>query len=626
MIYDPSNMIEEAQKAEESRDMFLACLDAMHERMHGSAYRSDKDVKSSPDNHEHDFVTHVLPQVAFANPRITAKGRSGDLSRQIAKAMKYGLQRWVEDQKFFEINQQVCLDALFAYGIFITTNEPADWERANDYESVHLPVVRRLDPRQFLLDPLCSDYRYARWLGHDTVWDLEELKAIAEDPESGWDAGLVGLLGMGSEEVEWRDKRLRDNAPDRNECVIRELWCPGSYLDGFGPEEGYHGTIYTVGRGQADLGSVAAKDSWLRQPRPYWGPPWGMYTIAGVYRVPGIPFPLGPLTVQKPCADDLNEIGREIDRGVREYKRVTMMDAANADAIAKRKAAKNGDVIAVRGFNRNEIEQTESGGISAEMVAIYNQRQMRLNRVASMSETLRGNADASKTATAESIAAQSNEVIVGWIRERAYKAAAQVVDTAGWYLYNDPRARIELGEDAAAELGMQNPTFYGDPQGMIGEQLGLNGPAPIGEYRDVVEVGIEADSMNMVTSAMQRQQGLEMLGTTLPLLQQMPTMPWIPWKDIGGYLADLYNDDRIREWFKPDIAAQFAGMPGAIPATPQMQYAGSGSTTPQKQPKQPANAMMPGMTGPLSLSNGGFMAQNRPMEGKVAWNLAKGAA
>lgn len=629
--YEPSQIIDEAEKAEESRDIFLASMDEMVQRSHGSAYRSDKENKANPENHEHDFISHVLAQIAFGNPRVGSKGRSGMMSRQIAKAMKYGLNRLVEDQKFFEIGQAVCLDGLFTYGVFLTTNQPVDWEKANDYESPRLPVFRRLDPKQFLMDPLCSDYRYARWLGHDSVWDCDELERLAMDPESGWDPDLVALLNDEKDEIQWRDQRLRDNAPERNECVIREIWCPGSYLPGYGPEDGFHGTIFTVARGQAQMGSEFAKDSWIRAPRPYWGPPWGMYTLFGVYRVPGLPFPLGPLCVQKPEADDLNAISRVVDQGAREYKRIYLFDGTDANSVQKVKAAKNGDYVAHRGFRPESLTQLESGGVTPEMLEILAIKRARLDRRASMSETQRGNARGSSTATAESIADQANEITVGWIRERYVKSVLQAIDTAGWYLYNDPTAKIELGEDAAAELGMQNPTFFGDPQGMTG--------AKIGEYRDVVEISIEADSMNMVTSAMQRQQGLEMLDRCFAMFQAMPMMPFLPWKDMGTYLSDLYNDERPAEWF--EIASQAtAAMTGmqALQSPPAFQYADSGSTEPQKKPQQPGMGMG-GMQSPLQLvgasgqpsgfrgaprGDGAFMALNRPMEGK-AWGQAQGA-
>jgi hypothetical protein len=620
--YEPSKLIEEAEKAEDTRDTFLGSLDAMIERAHGPAYRSDKNGTHNPDNHEHDFISHVLPQVAFSVPRVNSRGRAGVVSRMIAKAMKYGLNRWAEDQKLNEVIQGVVQDAFFTYGVFLTIYEPAAWSapytKANDYEVVHLPVVRRLSPKQFLLDPLCSDWRFARWMGHDCLYDLDELRDLSMDPESGWNQQMVDMLRADGDDVPWRDSNIQKDGIDRNEVVIREIWCPGSYLPGYGPDDGangkYAGTIYTVAKGQD--GSM--KDEWVREPRPYFGPPWGMYTLCGMYRVADLPYPLGPLCVQKPSSDAVNDIGRVIDEGVKAYKRYYITDGA--DVANKQKSAKNGHLYALKGFNKDSLVQVESGGVTEQMLAAYNFRRERLNRTASMSETLRGNAGGSKTATAESIADQANETVVGYYKQRAYGAVMQIFDTAGWYAYNSDKFQIKLGEDAAQELGMQQPVFFGDPQGMMGAAAGLDGPMQIGDYKDVVELTVEPNSMDMVTSAMQKQQGLEMLGTVFPMLQQIPTMPWVPWKDIGVYLADLYNNDSIANWFTSALQGQqmMTGMP-AMPGSPQMQM-GSGQAMPgqgaQPQKKPTAGGLM---------GSAGYAVAQRPMEGKVTGQLA-GAA
>lgn len=627
MKYDARTLIEEADKAEEIRGLFLESLEELHQRYHGRAYRGDCNGEYNPDNHEHNYVSHMIPQIAYENPRVGGRGRAGQISRLIARAMQMGLNKWAEDERLCETNQKVCLDGLFSEGIFLTTNDSSDPNQVNDFNSTRLPKVRRLSPYQFLRDPKCSDVRFAKWLGHDDVYDLDDLREMAEadmlaDPTSGWNLDLINRLQATDDEIPWRDDELSRTGPERDEIVVREIWCPGYFLPGFTPEDGYHGTIFTIAKGQEGKD----KDEWIREPRPYWGPPWGPYTLFGVHDVPELPYKLGPLVVQKPEADAVNDIGRVIDQGANSYKRVTIADGSAADVAMKHKAAKSGDTIIAKGFNPQNMQDYETGGITDQQIAVYQFRRQRLDRISSMSETLRGNSVGSKTATAESIASEANQITVGFFRQQFVKAVQQVVDTAGWYLYNDRRAKITLGEDAAAELGIPSPAVVGDPQAIIGAQLGLDGPAPIGQYRDVVEITVEPDSMNMVTSSMQRAQGLEMLDRVVPMLQAMPQTPWMPWKDIGEYLADLYNNDTVGDWFakSAQISAQFAGLPGAVPGQTQLQYQGVGNTAPAKQP----TGFQGRLTGPLQMSPGGFMAQNRPMEGKVAGesNPMQGAA
>lgn len=638
MNYDPKTLIAEAEEAEKTRDVFLSSMEAMVERAHGSAYRSDKPSVYNPDNHEHDFLTHTLPKVAYANPRVNARGRAGEVSRMIAKAMKHGLQRWVEDQKLNDTIQAVTQDAFFTFGCFLTIFEPAPWAapyiKANDYEVVHLPVVRRLSPYQFILDPLCSDWRFARWLGHDILYDIDELKELALNPESGWNAEVVENLRATEDDIPWRDESIqRSSEFERNEAVIREIWCPEYHMPGYGPHDSppeiagkYHGTIFTIAKGQSGDDS----EQWVRAPRPYFGPPWGPYTLLGMYRVMDLPFPLGPLCVQKPQADAVNDIGRVLDQGAKDYKRYTLTDGAELARTTKQ--AKNGHTYLVKGFSKDQITPIEEGGITEQQIAMYQFRRSRLDRVSSMSETQRGNAAASKTATAESIADQANETVVGHFKQRAYGAVTAVIDTAGWYAYNSDKFQVTLGEDAAAELGMQNPVFYGDPQGLYGAALGLDGPLQIGDYKDVVEITVENNSMDMVTSAMQKAQGLEMLGTVLPILDQAMQKPWMPLKEIGAYLADLYNNDNIYTWFDHVLQAQqqmqqmqmMMGMPPSPmggPPQPELQM-GGGVARPG-MPVQPQKSGGAGHAyGPQAGMRGGMSAQyamqRRPMEGKVS--------
>lgn len=543
----PANLCAEIEAAEKFRDSFLHDYDARIDRRTGTGYREGRG-EHAPENHAHEYESLVVPKIIFNDPRVRGGSRSGDDAE--AMELEVALNQWSRDTKLRRPLTAIAVDFGMTWGAMHVTRQPRPGQHPRNIHGPHWPVAQRLSNRRFFLDPLCLMVGEARHMGHMYVTTKDDLLREAEIDPEGWDVAAIKAL---QQDDSFRtDAKNRYGVPDRGEVCVYEMWIPSHELPGsMGPDEGFHGTIFTLVKGQ---GESAYRDTFIRAPRAFYGPRDGPYELFGAYIVPDSPYPLSPLAAVEAQAQDLNAHAKAANASAAQYKKLVLVSETNSK-LAKALADKpHNFVVKVPGLKKDEVIEVEIGGVPAEMVKMLELTKMRLDRTLGMDDAQRGTADPDATATAVAVADSASTTRLAFLRQQYADGVQGVFRKAGWYFHNDSQAAIPLGAEAKSLLGVPpqaRATFVG---GGFSSRF------------DDLDIDLEVHSMGFTGNAeLQRQMAAvnELVIQTAPLI---PTTPWIDWVELFRQNGDALNKPGLAKLARPELALGLMGM-GAL-ATP----------------------------------------------------------
>jgi hypothetical protein len=547
---DPTKLWAEVVAAESLRDSFMKGYQERLDRRTGPGYRMGRG-ENAPENHAHEWESLVLPRLVHHNPRVRANTYGDDPTP--GRELEMALNQWARQTRLREPLLRAAVDFGYLWSVLYTSQRPRPGMSPRDLNAPRWPAVHRLSNTDFFLDPLCRWYGEARYGGHKFFTTKDDLiREAGRDPGAGWDPKAIAAL-----KTHERDNKPAD-VPDRGEVCIYEVWCPGYEVEGlefdppyFTPEM-VHGAILTVTKDN-DASGGALKGGWLRAPRPYIGPAWGPYALAGAYIVPDCPFPLSPLAAVESQAQELNDLVLAANKSARSYKRLVI---CGSPEVAKKLTNSPHDwVITVPGIDKEAIIPVELGGIPKELVVAMSLARERLDRGLAMSEGQRGNADPETTATAEAIADASHQTRMAGLRQHFGDAVEQVFRTAAHYYATDVDFVMNLGEPERATLGV--------PQGarafFAGGGLGAS-VADIDIELDVYSMGFTGESQ------LQRQMAVitELVTTVGPLV---PTTPWVDWRELFRQVGEAHNKPDLASIIRPELALGAMGL-GAFATGP----------------------------------------------------------
>ena len=561
---------------------------------------------SWPENNLYEFVSNTIGQIIEHNPRVEVTSRRSapkeamsfieqrfaeidqavmmgaidplmaepivqrlhdlharlKLPAESAKAVQYGLNRWVRAINGREALDAVAHDMLFGHGVLMTTRVPTPDNEPVRFGGPHWPQWSRIPPMRFFFDPLCIMFGGARYAGHDLIVDRDSLLKRAKDrPEEQWNTKLIKSItpdgNVADVRIEREQSSLERKTPNRNELAYSMIWVPEKTLpESPGPEEGFHGTVYTL--------AVNQDGDWLREPFPYYGPPWGPYNLFGVFRVPNSPFPLAPLPATLKQEKDLNEVVRAMNQGAKRYKRIVLVGDPEACRLIN--GTPHDYAIHVPGMKPEEIHVIEVGGITEQQIKQSVMLRERLRRARGQTETelgnVQGTGQAQPSATRDAIAAEAASNRMATIKHRFVDASNMALRSAGWRLFHDDTAKFALGEEAAAELGGIQPQFaggYGD-----------------GETFEDLVFEIDLYSMGRTNEREQRVSASEVSDFVLKAAPQIANAPYIEWPELFNKVGEARNQPDLGELIKMDVLRQLmnpamggvVGGPGGMGAAP----------------------------------------------------------
>ncbi|HYE56887.1 MAG TPA: hypothetical protein VD948_00200, partial [Rhodothermales bacterium] len=432
------------------------------------------------------------------------------------------------------------------------------------------PILKRLSPRRFGWDPQAVDIAESGFFWHKWVRSRSDiLDEAAADPESGWNAAVIEAMGAGAGE-ETLGRASDREGTDRDELIGYEVWFPGVRLDGEpGPEEGFHGTIFTLAFNQSGGSSVNPDGDFIRAPRPYYGPPWGPYTILGHYQVTDETAPLSPTVAVQGAVEMLNAKVRAVHEADLQHKKIGIVSKKDPQLSKAVKNAKTGELVAVNADElvKNFVEVELGGSTELMRLTVLDER-ARVARYSGMSDAVRGTVTGEGTATENAIADAAGEVFVSYLKQRVCDAASQVGRTFAWFDFHHNQVFFPLKPEDVGPLAQQAAAQGQDPSQTIGMAQG----APVASPQEFwfrggdfhlgsgftfydLELVIEAYSMERTSEALQQARllgALEFLTTHLPALV---AQPWVNVEGVVKLVENVTNMPGMAKLVNPQVAA-----------------------------------------------------------------------
>ena len=532
-----ANLWMEIEAAIQFRDSHLEQVDDLVNFYTGPAYKGTNQTWS--ENHMFEYIRLNTSKVIFDNPRVrvTTARRSQE---HIAKALQHGSNRNSRETKLRKLLKNIFVSQCFAFDAVQTVVEPQPWMDPRTSKTYHWPMSYQIDRRRFFFDPLCSVFGHARYVGHMWLRDKDDILREAKT-DSTWNKKAIEAItaDTGTESLPERQGGGGRSNLVRNEILAYEIWIPEVELGE--AERGYNGALYTIALGGGGDDKPIAHE--IREPRPYWGPRWGPYTLYGVYPVPGDPYPLAPFVVNFPQMSELNNIVNASNDAIRKYKKLILCSSENPDMVKKVKAGQNLFVIPIKGFKKDQVIELELGGITPQHVTQIQQALDRMDRNSGISETHRGNVGSRSTATEIAVADESAKSSISYVQQEFTDATVQMLRTRLWYMFHDDRVNFPLGIDAGNDLNMGEPWFRG---GGTGRQTEFS--------FDDLELEIEPYSMERMNEALARAAYREQMELAIQAAPIIPNVPYYDWELLFRKGGEVNNDPYFSEFFLPEIA------------------------------------------------------------------------
>jgi hypothetical protein len=554
----PDKVLAEVRADAKARDDRLRGAEDLLRKYPGANWDGPilKGRQFDPENAAFEYISYAMSQLVWANPRWRVTTRRPRAQQMVAEAMGFGMNRWTVDTDFKTVLEDLAVDFTFSWSVAHVSPQP----RPEHYEAedpMMWPQVSRISPWDFGFDHRAKTWRQARMLWHRYKLDRDDLQRRARldrkkpiESREGWDVAAVDSLSTsGSWDESSKGKHWLSHAnegPDRREVELLDVFLPTHRIDGApGPEDGFNGTILTLGIARNGTGAVH-----LKPPRPAFGPRWGPYTVFGSYIVPDCPFPLSLLMACAGHIEQSTRLAQAVDNQVESYKRMMLIAAGQPQLAQLIKDGKNDVVHSLPNVAKLDefVKQYEIGGTVPGNVAAEQRTINKRNRAMGMDEVQRGNVTGEGTATEVQFAVEAAMGRQGYIKGRFQDGVRRVGKSVAWYLFHMDEVIFSLGPDATEQLGLgedEEAWFmggsYDEGSGTTFDDLGLE---------------IEPYSMERPTEQFLKARG-ELLGNVIqmaPLIAQAAQLGG----DAKG-LLDAYGD----AFGMPNLSRLFPGIDSA---------------------------------------------------------------
>lgn len=567
---DPEMLRSALIESEEWMQRKLVPFKHLIDRMGGRWYRNMTPVDSSGEsaagmdlglaNHEFELLSLMLPSVVFNNPKVKID-TTMQLAEDEAEALMLAMNRWIKDVDLRKELKILATDYLLMWCVALVTQQPTPggeetmgvggkFRRGVPYR----PLVTRIDPYMFFIDPLAKRLEDAEFVGHKLKESRETLLAWAEaDPEGGWNIEGIKALEENSG-VDTVNSEKDSGYGERDEIVYREVWIPSAQIEGYHVEEGFHGSIHTLAWDEGD-GDEEKKAYAIRAPRPYFGPATGPYRIGGQYFVPNETLPLSSPIATKGLTDALNRQKAAALRQAEQYKNITVFDEISTEMAQKLRDTPDGNAVIIPGFKKDGAMTYEHGGITDVWMAQIAMLQSDLDRVSGINDANRGVVTGEGTATEVAVADQSNDMRSSWIIEQFVSFTEDLLLDVAYLMHHSDVVAFPLGMETAQMLGME-PAMIMTPSGpaLIPPDPWFHGGMSTMPFNRL-QLSIEAYSMQRTSPALQQQQLMMVTNMVTTVAPQMPLMPFINWNEYLQFVAQISNTPELHKIIDVEMLA-----------------------------------------------------------------------
>lgn len=596
MDWSAPKLKDECDAADRLRDKIIESLDERLERYYGEAY-GYSDGEYWPENYYFTWVSYILPQLVFQNPRVKVGSLRTEDIAGAAKGLELALNRWIRDTDHRQHLRHMGFDMGFGWGVSFTRPTPVPGRHGSDIEDVPWrPQCERVNPRLYALDPSSDGPWNARYQTHTVIDDKDKMLEWAkEHPEEGWNKKAIEQSGgVAAYEL---TKSKADDVPDRGQTAYRVIWCPeeNGYLGKEDDPADYWGTIYTLSLNPSSSHDI----EWIREPYPFMGPRWGPYTLFGAYGVPGCPYPLSPLTANDAQFKEVNAIALANYEKSRNAKTVGVYDKAYEGEAAAFFAAKHGSTVGITGFEKAKWDLAKIEGMdTADLMQEEHARQM-AERGIGINAVQQGQIETNSLATEIMQASAASNVRTADLAEQMNAATKRELSTAAFYMWRFDKVQIPLTQEDKAMMGQR----LGLPPEAIAQLIKLplrwSGKDNVGSFDDM-ELEIEPYSMKRTDEPMMQARALQGIQVYTQIAPAIVQFPWMPWKKTLERLGDALNWPGFGEYDEQMAAAYSAinlqsmltppqpttgdpkvqpRMGGDLPKPPQQSFAKAGGPT-----------------------------------------------
>lgn len=578
---DPTKLWQLTESALNDTKQVITASEPMLRRYFGNAARSDVyEADDTPENQYFQYVATMSPQVAFKNPKVEVYSTRDDMGDSSARFLNYGLNQWVEDVDLVAKINPAIVESFFRFGMLHQYLGDLPGYQGDDEFVPQTVRVERLEGRHCFVDPDCKDWDGKRYAGHRYTVDKDDL---VDDEES--DTKTVLTLPVSDEIEEGRNKRHEKVMT--NQVTLRQIWVPEIQLAGKDlppwwdkregdptPALGYHGTLFTLAAGQG--GAIYAK-----HPKPFYGPPWGPYTLIGIYEMLDWALPLAPLAAVKDQIDNLNDLTTSANEAARRHKVIGATDTA--DKTEKLNDSKDGDFIALEGFDKNTTGSFELGGLTQTHQVQVAMALERNERNLGLSSAKMGMVKGDASATEQAIANDSGNLRTSWVKAQVQRGIVNVLKTASWWMWTSHDIRFPLRGKSREELVRPEVDQMEDQFRMALEGGDLDAAINIeqqiqqfqqanvefwgGHHPEVegessswydLDIRIDAYSMENTNSALAQRRAVEVLKLVTELAPIIVQTPYVKWDQLLEWVGETINRKGLGEFLDVEQAMEMA--------------------------------------------------------------------
>jgi len=541
---EPARLFELIDKAQSKRNIHLGRYEKLLEQIAGESWTEGRVTESEhydPDSFALEYVSIVLPKLAYSNPRVSARPKTMSLTgRRVGLELGYALTEWCDQVGFEETLQRCALDWLIGFSVTLIADSAVPW--ITDLGDPELPRAYRISPKDFVVDPAAKHPSEASFFAHRFVATKASVLAHAEANPGTWDVEAVrGLKSAGDQ----------THAAESDERLV-EVW----HVWQRDPAGRKPGTVCCLARcvnpaaneiRNARRGAVKRKEKgdtgdYVMPSREYRGRRCGPYVLSGWLLMGSSPYPVGPLLAIDRQIQENARSTHQTTRANRSYRKKLLTTDKNADLAAKMARCDTWAEV-VETLDPETYAVVEVGGIQTHHVAMQEQGRQRLERASGLHDVRRGNLRGDTTATAVAVAEGASSTRDAGLNAVHRRGVMQVLHAVGWHLWYDAGAAIPIGgEDATRKLGRSNATFE---RGRTGEY-------------ERMALSIEPYSMERVDSAIQQRKALLALQIVNSVAPAMPATPWVKWREGMTEIGDMVEIDFSR-WFDWTAIASAGG-------------------------------------------------------------------
>ena len=192
----PKNLMAEIENAISFRDRHMEGYEEKVARYTGPFYdrQGDFTAEYSPENTYYEYISLMVPRLVFDNPRVQVESRRPNAQKDVAEALRHGMNRWSRDANLRGMLVELASDMLLGFGVCLvrpdhrgqTSPTSTPFKPA---ETPKWPSCERIPPRRFFVDPDAERFKSARFVGHTWKMDKDDLLDLGEGDRTGKPTG-----------------------------------------------------------------------------------------------------------------------------------------------------------------------------------------------------------------------------------------------------------------------------------------------------------------------------------------------------------------------------------------------------------------------------------------------------